>query len=580
MCSIICYRGKDKAAPLLINALKRLEYRGYDSVGIATIADGKILIKKGVGKVEEVDKALSLSALNGSVGIGHTRWATHGGITDYNAHPHQGCNRDIAIVHNGKIDNYLKLKEMLIERGHKFNSDTDSEVIAHLIEEHLKHDDLKDAILKTCKELEGAYAFVAAFCDGIIVGARKEEPLIIGIDGDDYYISSDILGFIDHTDKAIFLDNNEFVIIDKTLKIYDNYGREVQRDIVQIAWEFADIDKGRYAHYTLKEINEQEYTIAKAFNTNYDLTRFKEYILNANRVILVASGSSYNASLLAKMLLSRIGINCEAIIASECQYYKDMFDNNTVLLAVSQSGETRDVLRAVAYAKDAKSKVLSIVNVKTSSLARESDTFLSIDCGPEIGVAATKSFTAQIALFYRIIESISNRFRLGNTNEISSAVKMVLNINLDDIVEGLKDVNDIYILARGLHYPIALEGALKIKELAYVHAEGMLAGEFRHGPLALVDENTMIIMINPNDDTYDDTYSNLYEIKARKGKIIGISDIESKDYDWFIKIPKVDNIFYPLVEVIPLQLLAYNLALKKEYNPDYPRNLAKSVTVD
>ncbi|MEM4274798.1 MAG: glutamine--fructose-6-phosphate transaminase (isomerizing) [Candidatus Nitrosocaldaceae archaeon] len=578
MCSIIAYKGKNKAAPIIVDALKKMEYRGYDSVGVATISRKKILLKKGVGKVEEVNKELKLEALNGNVGIGHTRWATHGGITDYNAHPHHSCNKDIAIVHNGKIDNYEELKNLLINKGHEFKSETDSEVIAHLIEEHLKNDNIINSIIKSCNMLEGAYAFVAVFNAGTIISARRDEPLIIGIGNDEYYISSDVLGFIKYTDQAIFLDNNEFAIIDKNLKIYNNEGREIHKNKVQIAWEFANVDKGKYAHYTLKEINEQSYTIARVLNAKYDLNEIKDAIIN-KKVILVASGSSYNASLIGKMLLSQVAINCEVLIASECQYYKDVFSSNAVLLALSQSGETKDVLRAVSFAKENNMKVLSLVNVKTSSLARESDLSLSIDCGPEIGVAATKSFTAQVAFFYKLANYISNKFII-NVDEINNAVSSLLSIGIDEIVEQLKYVSDIYILARGLHYPIALEGALKIKELAYIHAEAMPAGEFRHGPLALVDNNTVVIIINPCDNTYNDTSSNIKEVKARGGRVLGISNVVSKEYDWFIKIPSVNSIVYPLIEVIPLQLLAYNLALKRDYNPDYPRNLAKSVTVD
>ncbi|GIU72666.1 MAG: glutamine--fructose-6-phosphate aminotransferase [Candidatus Nitrosocaldaceae archaeon] len=567
MCSIIAYKGNNKASSIIVDALRKMEYRGYDSVGIATLADNNILVKKGIGKVDEVNAKLNLASLDGNIGIGHTRWATHGAVTDYNAHPHKACN-DIAIVHNGKIDNYQQLRELL--KDHKFNSQTDSEVIAHLLEENLKHKALKEAVIDTCKALKGSYAFVAMINDKI-VGARRDEPLIIGISNNEYYLSSDILAFIEYTDNAIFLDNNEIVIIDDKLSIYDINGNNIKKDVTQIAWEFADINKGKYAHYTLKEIHEQLDTIPRVFNYNYNLDDFINAIKDANKLTIVASGSSYNASLLAKMLFK---VNCEVIIASECKYYKDMLDDT--VLAVSQSGETRDVLRAVNYAKENNAKILSIVNVKTSSLARISDISLSLNCGPEIGVAATKSFTAQLALFYRIADAINNK---DYTYKITDAVKQALSIKLDDIIDDIKDKNDIYLLGRSIHYPIALEGALKIKELAYIHAEGMPAGEFRHGPLALVDKNTVVIMINPSDQTFDDTYSNLKEIKAREAKIIGISDKEL-DYDYSIKLPKVDDRLYPLIEVIPLQLLAYNLALKKNYNPDYPRNLAKSVTVD
>ncbi len=580
MCSIIGYKGSRRASDIIVDALRIMEYRGYDSVGVATLADKKILVRKGVGKVDEVVARLDIPSLDGKIGIGHTRWATHGAVTDYNAHPHTACNREIAIVHNGKIDNYEELRSMLIARGHKFNSDTDSEVIAHLLEENLKHKGLKDALIETCRSLDGSYAFVAMINDGI-VGARRDEPLIIGIgNNNEYYLASDVLAFIKYTDKAIFLDNNEVaIIIDDRLSIYDLDGKQVRRGVTQIAWEFADVDKGKYAHYTLKEINEQLETIPRVFNHNYRFDEFIDAIKGASKLVMVASGSSYNASLLAKMLLNRSSIECEVITASESQYYRHMLKDT--VLAVSQSGETKDVLRAVTYAKENGAKILSIVNVTTSSLARMSDISLSINCGPEIGVAATKSFTAQLALFYRLADAISN----SKSNDhkrydlLRDAVEHALSLELEDIAEEIKGTNDIYILARSIHYPIALEGALKIKELAYIHAEGMQAGEFRHGPLALIDDTCVVIVINPRDETFKDTISNVMEIKARKGKVIGISDVESEVYDYNIKIPSVDG-FYPLIEVIPLQLLAYHLAVKRNYNPDYPRNLAKSITVD
>ncbi len=580
MCSIIAFKGNKDASPILINALKRMEYRGYDSVGVATLNNNRISIKKGVGKVEEVNKRLNLAELEGNIGIGHTRWATHGSVTDVNAHPHNACNNyNIAIVHNGKIDNYEQLKSIL--KDHIFTSQTDSEVIAHLLEENLKNNDIKTAVINTCKSLKGGYAFVALI-NNIIVGARKDEPLLIGIDKDNYYIASDALAFIEYTDKVIFLDNNEIVLLDNKLEIYNLEGKTVKKDITQIAWEFADFNKGEYMHYTLKEIYEQSVTINRVVTYNYGsiLDKFIDEIINAKKVLLVASGSSYNAALLAKFLLSRVNIYAETIIASECQYYKELF-NDVLLLAISQSGETRDVLRAVDYAKASNAKILSIVNVKTSTLARVSDLSLSINCGPEIGVAATKSFTAQLGLFYRIADKIKRSYIESDINIISNAINTILENRevIKSIANEINEATDIYILGRGLHYPIALEGALKIKELAYIHAEGMPAGEFRHGPLALIDNNSIVIILNPKDDTYNDMHSNAHEIKARSAKIIGISDQSSNIYDHNIIIPSLNKL-YPLVEIIPLQLLAYYLALERSYNPDYPRNLAKSVTVD
>lgn len=583
MCSIIAYMGSKVAAPILVKGLKRMEYRGYDSVGLATISRKQILVRKGVGKVDDVNKALHLERMNGNIGIGHTRWATHGGVTDKNAHPHQNCKNDIAIVHNGIIDNYNELKKSLVGKGHKFKSETDSEVIAHLVGEFLHKDDVKKAVLSVTRKLKGSYAFVAVFEDGTLVAARYDEPLIVGVTKNDYFISSDVLGFIEHTDQAIFLDNNEIVIIDNDgLTIYDSSGSKVKKCITQIAWELADADKGKFAHHTLKEINEQKHTIARAFSLKPDLAEFVDVLRGSKKIVITGSGSSYHAALITKQLFSKFcNLQCEAMLSSEFQYGSNILSKNSTLLAISQSGETADVLHAVKLAKASKAKVLSLVNVTTSSLARVSDQFLGINCGPEIGVAATKSFTAQLSLIYRIASELSRHALNINVNELERCVVNVLNNsrNVTKIAEEIKHIGNIYVLGRGLHYPIALETALKLKELVYVHAEGIPGGELKHGPLALMDENTTAIMLNPKDETYQDTLSSVHEIKARGATVVGVSNVNNSKYDEWIKIPKANELLYPMLEVIPLQLLAYHTAVKRESNPDYPRNLAKSVTV-
>jgi glucosamine--fructose-6-phosphate aminotransferase (isomerizing) len=584
MCSIIACIGQKPVAPILVEGLRRMEYRGYDSVGLATISNKHIMVRKGVGKVEEVNRSLHLEKMSGKIGIGHTRWATHGGVTDVNAHPHKNCSNDMAIVHNGIIDNYSVLKRSLIAKGHKFRSETDSEVIAHLLGEFLhKTHDVKKSMINVTKKLKGTYAFVAVLDDGTVTAARFDEPLIVGVADNEYYISSDILGFIEHTDKAVFLDNNEIVILNRNgYEIFDFDGSKVKKPVTQIAWELADADKGRYAHHTLKEISEQKRTISNAlFTKDPKLEEFCSTVSQAKNVIITGSGSSYHAALIAKQLLSRYaGIQCEALISSEFDASVPL-NRDSVLVAISQSGETADLLQVVKTAKSRKAMVLSIVNVPTSSLARASDIFLQMNCGPEIGVAATKSFTAQLALIYRITETLS-RTKLGiNRSELERAVVRVINDarNIENIAEKIKYIGNIYILGRRLHFAVALEGALKLKELVYVHAEGLPAGELKHGPLALMDENTIVIMLNPKDETYDDTISNVHEIKARGARVIGISDMNSSKYDNWIRIPKSKHILYPILEVIPLQMLSYHTALKRESNPDYPRHLAKSVTV-
>ena len=588
MCSIIGYKGQLIVAPLLVDSLKRMEYRGYDSVGIATINNGRILVKKGVGKVLDVNKRLDLSNMEGHAGIGHTRWATHGSITEKNAHPHYGCTDSMAIVHNGIIENHKELMDELIDLGHVFKSDTDSEVIAHLLERYFaEQKNIKSSMIETCKRLKGDYAFVAALEDGTICGSRCNEPLMIGSVDTGYFISSDILGFIGYTDKAIFLENRDIVVVDsKTLQIYDSDGNTVNRSLTQVAWELAAIDKGKYAHYTLKEIHEQPITVEKVGVQNLDkIEEFCNILRNSTTVFLTGSGTSYHCALIAKHILSNFAkIHAETMMSSEFQYTLSGIDNTSVLLALSQSGETADVLQAVNAAKRMGAKVLSIVNVPTSSLARISDSFLTIECGPEIGVAATKSFTAQLSLTYMIVDTLCNghlgfkankQFLVGALHEALAAEN-----EIHDIAEKLRDARDIYVLGRSIHYPIALEGALKIKELSYIHAEGIAAGELKHGPLALIDDNSYVIIINPNDTTSDNNISSAHEIKARGATIIGISNTRDEVYDMFIKIPFIKcNVIYPIIEVLPLQILAYYLSLVKNVDPDYPRNLAKSVTV-
>ena len=587
MCSIIGYKGTSYAAPLLVESLKKMEYRGYDSVGIATLDNGSILVKKGVGKVAQVSESLDFQKMPGQIGIGHTRWATHGGITDSNAHPHGACTSEIAVVHNGIIENYKELKEDLISSGHSFKSETDSEVIAHLLEDSVSQfRDKVQAVVNVCNKLEGAYSFVAIFGDGTICGSRYDEPLIVGLPEEGYFISSDVLGFLQYTDKAIFLDNKDIAFITKdSLQLYDSSGNAVSRVVTQVAWELGAADKGTYAHHTLKEIHEQSKTVLKGMNQEEaELTRFCEVLLKAKSIYIVGSGTSYHSALLAKHFFAKVAkIRTEPVLSSEFQYVLDFIDKGSVILAISQSGETADVLNSVKQAKEAGAKILSIVNVRTSSLARISESCLTINCGPEVGVAATKSFTAQLAVIYTVIEKLCGG-SIGIVNkkeDLESAIASVLATEDQTIrfAELLKDLRDVYILGKSLHFPIALEGALKIKELTYIHAEGIAAGELKHGPLALIDSNSIVIVINPSDVSSKDVLSNVHEIKSRGATIIGISNESEDVYDHFIKLPTIDSTLYPIIEIIPLQLLAYHLALKKNADPDYPRNLAKSVTV-
>jgi glutamine---fructose-6-phosphate transaminase (isomerizing) len=579
--------GSSSAAPLLVDGLGRMEYRGYDSVGIATLNDGKLLIKKGVGKVAQVNASLNLKEMIGEVGIGHTRWATHGAVTVTNAHPHLGCKVGVVVVHNGIIENYQGLKEELSNQGHVFRSETDSEVIAHLLEHYwsLKND-AKEAMINTCNRLRGSFAFVAIFDDSTLCGARYDEPLIVGITNDGYFISSDVLGFLKYTDNAIFLDNRDIVMLNgNSLSLFDFDGREVVRVPTKVAKELGDTDKGLYAHYTLKEIHEQKYTINKSTQQNKEkLEKFCNSLKEGKDVFITGSGTSYHSALLAKHILYRYSkIRVEAIMSSEFQYSSELMDENSVLIAISQSGETADVLQSVKKAKEKGATVLSIVNVSTSSLARLSDCFLEVKCGPEVGVAATKSFTSQLAVLYYISDTMGSNLTgiATDMSELSTAVEETLRLEtrIAEVANEVKGAKDIYLLGRSIHLPICLEGALKIKELAYIHAEGMAAGEMKHGPLALIDKNSVVVVLNPNDSTYTDTVSNASVLKSRGAKVISITSKCDPTYDYCIAIPVIRESLLPFVEIIPLQLLAYFLALYNNIDPDYPRNLAKSVTV-
>jgi len=585
MCSIIGYSGKEVAAPIIVKGLKRMEYRGYDSVGVATESDNSIELKKGTGKVSEVNSKVQLEILPGKVGIGHTRWATHGKVTEENAHPHPSNSGKIAIVHNGIVENFEELKKELENEGYSFKSETDSEIIANLLQKNYESTkNVKDTILKTISKLKGHYAFVAMFENGQLAAARFHEPLIVGVGQDNVFLSSDVLGFIEFTDNAIYLKSKNFIILDnEEFQIFDFDGENADYEITKVSKEFGDAYKGDYAHFTLKEIYEQPETILKAGEKTADaIEQTVDYIRHSKNVYITGSGTSYNSALIAKQILSKYAkIKVEPIISSELQFSPDIIEENSILIAISQSGESADVLDAVRIAKKANCKIIAIVNLLTSSLARKADVVMGMNCGPEIGVAATKSFTSQLVILYKIVQKLSNDKITINFEKFSESILKTLEnpSKIQQTAKKLKDISDIYVLGRGINYPIAIEAALKLKELTYIHAEGIPGGELKHGPLALMDSDVFVIIINPNDSTYSDTLTSAREIKARGAKIIGVSDIQSDVYDYWIEIPLVGEVLYPISEIIPIQLLSYYAALEKETDPDYPRNLAKSVTV-
>ena len=587
MCGITGYIGEKDAAPVLLQALKRMEYRGYDSAGISTIHKDNVTIKKDIGRIDAINEKIELGKAKGKIGVAHTRWATHGGVTKENAHPHLSCKQKIVVVHNGIIENYRQLFKELSD-NHEIKSETDSEVISHLIEEEYnKEKDPLKTLQNVSKRLNGSFALVVIFSDkkDEIYGVRKYAPLIVGIGKQENFISSDIVSFIDYTDNVIFLEDKEIVrVTSNSIEIINFDGDKISRDKTHVAWEAADVSKEEFSHHTIKEIHEQSSTVQNALNQDdEEFEGFVKELTSGKNVFITGSGSSFHIALIfRKMLTKFIDSPVQAFLSSESEEYIESMNDNAILIPISQSGETADLLEVIRNVKDKRVTVLSIYNTVGSSLSRVSDFSLNLNCGPEIGVAATKSFTSQLAIVYKIIFKLGN-VKNGNEQiiELSNKIKDILSKEktLQEIIELLNESNDVYFLGRAIHHPIELEGALKLKDLAYIHAEGMAAGEIKHGTLALVEEGTPAIIINPKDESYNDTINNATEMKARGAKIIGVSSEDNEVYDYWIEIPKVENILYPLIELVPLQLLAYYTAIRRKNNPDYPRNLAKSVTV-
>ncbi|MDG6909714.1 MAG: glutamine--fructose-6-phosphate transaminase (isomerizing) [Nitrososphaerota archaeon] len=517
----------------------------------------------------------------------NSRWATHGGVTDANAHPHVSCREAVAVIHNGIIENYIPLKKALLAKGHRFKSETDTEVIAHIVEdEYRKVRDPLRATLSATKKLKGQYALVVLFQDrpDVMVGARRDAPLIVGIGRDKMFLASDVLAFIGHTDRTIFLDNREAVILTKdTVKIVGPSGREVRRKPTQVAWELSDLSKSDYAHFTLKEINEQPQTVlAASVQDPQKVEGFARAIRKAEPLYLTASGTSYHAALLMKHRLSKEArIRADAVVAGELREHSGFLGKKSVVVAFSQSGETADLLEAVKEAKKRGARVYSIVNAAGSTLARESDGVLLLNCGPEVGVAATKSFTAQVVVANLVVDAVLGKGRPNGFKELSQAVAGALKSEelVRELVQRYRDRPDFYFVARGYESPVAMEGALKLKELSYVHAEGMPASELKHGTLALIEKGTPVVVLNPSGENHADSLSNAEELRARGADVIGVSDVKDEVYRHYIRVPKVQPKFTPIVESIPLQLLAYHFAVARKNDPDYPRNLAKSVTV-
>ncbi len=613
MCGIVGYVGGRSAAEILLNGLKRLEYRGYDSAGIAMVADDLYICKKS-GKISELERTLDAAPpeaiMSYRTGIGHTRWATHGAPSDINAHPHTDCRGDIAVVHNGIIENFIAIRTMLLRNGHTLHSETDTEVIAHLIEYYYKQtDDLLEAVIKAVSKLEGTYGLciVSKRDPGRIIAARNGSPLLLG-DGDgEMIIASDASAIIEHTSRVIYLEDREIAdVCASGFKTYDLNLKMVEKTVEDIDWDIKAIEKSGFDHFMLKEIFEQPETIHNAFRgravpdaglIRLDGLRLTGEELDAvKRVIFIACGTSWHAGLIGEYLIEEYArIPVEVEYASEFRYRKPILAKGDLVIVISQSGETADTLAALREAKSKGLKVLGITNVVGSTIARESDGGIYIHAGPEIGVASTKAFTSQVTVLIMLALMFARR-REMNTEEARFCVEQLHRIpekvgtllNASDSIRAIaqiyKDNQNFLYLGRGVNFPVALEGALKLKEISYIHAEGYPAAEMKHGPIALIDENMPVVFIAPKDMIYDKIISNMEEVKARGGRIIVIAtegDEGIRRYsDHVIYIPEVENIFSPLLTVIPLQLLAYHIAVFRGCDVDQPRNLAKSVTVE
>ncbi len=606
MCGIIGITSNKLVSSPIINSLKKLEYRGYDSAGIATIDSGFIKEVKCEGRVESLEEAVSKSKLTGNVGIGHVRWATHGIPNTINAHPHSSEN--VSVVHNGIIENSTLLKKFLVNKGHKFKSQTDTEVIVHLITEYLKKDNLKDAIIKVLKKLHGSFALGIIFKDNpnLIIGARRGSPLAVGYGPGENYLGSDSYALKSMTNKISYLNDGEFCIIKKdSVEFFNQSGKKINKKILHLSSNEQNYEKGDYKHFMAKEIDEQPNTIKNCVNEYIDKINndinifnfpFKEKEINS--ITLIGCGTAYHSCLIAKYWFEQLtSFDVSIDIASEFRYRKNKFKKDCLYIFVSQSGETADTYAALDLCNKNKMKTCSVVNVIESSIARDSKFVLPIHCGPEIGVASTKAFLGQMLVLYILCLKLAQKRKDISKKDYLKKIKNLFNLaklvkhsletenKIQSICSSFVDAKGSMFLGRGYSFPIALEGALKLKELAYVHAEGYPAGEMKHGPLALIEDGMPVVVIAPRDQHYKKTISNMQEVIARGAKVLLVTN-KSKDEVYSeniwetIEVENTDDDLFPFLVTIPLQKLAYYSALKKGYDIDKPRNLAKSVTVE
>ncbi len=611
MCGIVAYIGKNEAYPIIIKGLKRLEYRGYDSAGIALL-NGSLQVFKQKGKVSELEDILEANTLSGSIGIGHTRWATHGEPNDVNAHPQYSASKKLVLIHNGIIENYTSLKQDLVSKGYQFVSETDSEVLATFIEDIQENAQcsLEEAVRLALRKIVGAYAIVILSPQNPrqLIAARKGSPMVIGVGENEYFVASDATPIVEYTNDVIYMDDNEIAIIednDLRIQTLDSVAKTPYVHKLELALEA--IEKGGYEHFMLKEIFEQPISVADSMRGRIDankgflqlggLTEYFNRLMSADRIVFVACGTSWHAGLVAEYLFEELArIPVEVEYASEFRYRNPIIRENDVVIAISQSGETADTLAAIELAKSKGAKIFGICNVVGSSIPRATHAGAYLHTGPEIGVASTKAFTGQLSVLTMMALLIAHRkgtlsetqYRelLVELENIPNKIKKALELNdqIKQIAEVYKDARNFLYLGRGYNFPVALEGALKLKEISYIHAEGYPAAEMKHGPIALIDEEMPVVFIATDDSSYEKIVSNIQEVKARKGRVIAIVT-EGDKYidrmaDYTIEIPATMEPLTPLLSVIPLQLLSYHIAVMRGCNVDQPRNLAKSVTVE
>jgi glucosamine--fructose-6-phosphate aminotransferase (isomerizing) len=609
MCGIFGYIGDKEALPFLIEGLKKLEYRGYDSAGVATLDKGKVFVSKCVGKITDLEELLKQKPIGGEIGIGHTRWATHGRPSHINSHPHEDCEGKIVVVHNGIIENYLEIRRKLADNGHKFSSSTDTEVIAHLIEENM-NGDLFRAVAKTLKYLKGSYALavISEHEPEKIIVARHGSPLIVGFGENESFISSDIPAILKYTDKIVKLENGEIGEVSrKEFIAFDLEGNSIEKEIDLVSWDPESAEKDGYSHFMLKEIHEQPNAIRKTIEGRIEAESHKihfdelnltdEEIKKINRVVFTACGTSWHAALVAEYLFEQFAkLPAEVEYAAEFRYRHPIIDENTLVIAITQSGETADTLGAVWEAKAQNAKVISICNVVGSSIARESHGVVYTNAGPEIGVASTKAFTTQLTVIYLLAILFGKRRGIIGDSEAVKLINDLIEIpgkleqalsqekEIEAIAEKFYQATNALYMGRGKGFPIALEGALKLKEVSYIHAEGYPAAEMKHGPIALIDQNMPVVVLALAGRRYDKILGNIEEVKARGGIVIAVAsegdELIIEKSDEAIYIPKTSEALSPILAVVPLQLLAYYIAVKRGCHVDQPRNLAKSVTVE